>query len=81
MGIAENPVLRFFWKYVKGAEWDDRKVFGGSVEALQPMASQNQYPTEWAVVAAAVVSTVAGLRVREMAGSKVRGVDGIRGTI
>ena len=45
------------------------------------MASHAQHPTERAVVAAPVLSTVAGLRVGEMAGIKVRGLDGIRGTI
>ena len=52
-------------------------------DRLRPwtMASKAQNPTEWAVVAAAVLSTVAGLRVGEMAGIKVRGRDGIRGTI
>ena len=82
MGIAEHNVPRFFWKYVKGAEntWDEKKVLWESVAALQTMADQAHNSTEWAVVTA-VLSTVAGLRVGEVEGVKVRGRDGIKGTI
>ena len=45
------------------------------------MAAQAKNPTDWAVVAIAVLSTMAGLRVGETAGIKVRGLDGIPGTI
>ena len=83
MGIAKHLVPRFFWKYVKGVDnaWDDRKVPWGSVAALQTMAAKAQNPTDWGVVATTALSTVAGLRVGEMAGIKVRGLDGIRGTV
>ena len=61
--------------------WDETKVPWASVEALQTMAAQARHPIEWAVLAAAVVSMVAGQRVGEMAGIKVRGLDRMRGTI
>ena len=82
MGIAQHVLPRLFWKYVKGVKgventWDDEKVLWGSVEALQTMASQAQNPTERAVAAVAVLSTVVGLCVGEMAGIKVPGHDGI----
>ena len=36
MGIAEHPILRSFWKDVKGEanEWDDGILLWGSIAAL-----------------------------------------------
>ena len=45
------------------------------------MAAQAQHPDDWVAVAAAVELTVAGLRIGEMAGIKVKGLDGIGGSI
>ena len=80
MGIADDAVPRFFWKYDKGGDnaSDNRKILWGSVVALRTMASQPQNPPERAVVAAAVPSTVARLCVRDVAGIKVRGLDGMQ---
>ena len=63
-GIARPNVARFFSRYVKGAEnaWDDKKDLWGSVAAVQTMAANAQNPTEWAVVAPAVFSTVVGYK-------------------
>ena len=61
-------------------KWEGVGVWPDGTPCL--WASQAQNPTEWAVVAeAAVLSTVAGLHVGEMGGIKVRGLDGIGGTI
>ena len=92
MGIVEHNVPIFFWKYVKGADFfasmsKGRRTLGMtkkySGDRLRPCRQwlptartqpngrccQHRYCRQWRV------------RVGEMAGVKVRGLDGIAGTI
>ena len=80
MGITNHTVPRFFREICQESAERLRRQKGPVGIGRQWLPKPNTLPSG-VVVAAAVLSTVAGLNVGEMAWIKVRELDGIRGMI